>query len=98
MPSPQLSPWQPLGELRIDDVPIAVHQHFVCGDHNLQYVSWFCDLGRRSSLYDDSYISRRIVASLLSGLPDVSNCMTGKTGPTIGLSDESLRTQHAFTL
>lgn len=96
--NPPLSPWEPFGKLHVDDVPIAVRQHFDCGDHNLQYVSWSWDLARGSYLHEDGGASERFAASLVSGLPDVGNCICSKTWPTLGLSDEASKnaTRYAF--
>jgi hypothetical protein len=96
--NPPLSPWQPFGELHVDEVPIAVRQHFDCGDHNLRYDSWSWVLAKGSHLRDAGYTSERIVTSLVSDLPDVGNCMTGITWPISVPSDEASEnaTRHAF--
>ena len=96
--NPPLSPWEPFGKLHVDDVPTAVRQHFNCGDHNLQYISWSWDLARGSYLHEDCCTSERFVASLVSDPWDVGNCISSKTWPTLALSDEASEnaTRHTF--
>ena len=84
--------------MHVDDVPTVVRQHFDCGDQNLQYISWSWDLAGGPDLHNHGCIRERNVASAVSDLPAVGNCMTDKTWLTSVQFDDAseIATRHTF--